>query len=133
MLFGQIGFTLPVGIKKEIIPFQLVNNLPVITVNINGKILSFILDSGVNSSIYFSLNASDTLDFKNTSPVLLRGLGPEAGISAVRSTNNTITVGNAIDRNHALFIVFDMISIFHHEWAFLSMGFWGTISLEILL
>ncbi len=108
MLFGQIGFTLPVGIKKEIIPFQLVNNLPVITVNINGKILSFILDSGVNSSIYFSLNASDTLDFKNTSPVLLRGLGPEAGISAVRSTNNTITVGNAIDRNHALFIVFDM-------------------------
>lgn len=106
-IFGQVGFTLPDGVKKEAIPFQLVNYLPIISVKINGKISSFILDSGVKSSIYFSLTDSDRISFKNTSAVILRGLGPKCGIGAVRSTNNRVEVGKAKDKAHSLFIIFD--------------------------
>ena len=107
-LLGQAGFTLPSGVKKEKIPFKLVNNLPIISVGINGKALSFILDTGVSSSIYFGLTNSDSISFKNTSPVLLRGLGPQDGIAALRSTNNRVEVGKAIDRAHSLFIISDI-------------------------
>lgn len=106
-LFGQTGFTLPEGVKKEKIPFQLVNNLPVIQVKINGRFLSLILDTGVKSSIYFSVKDSDSISFRNTSSVLLRGLGPKNGVTALRSTNNKAEVGNAIDRAHSLFIIID--------------------------
>src|SRR5690606_21201143 len=69
--------------------------------------LSFILDTGVKSTILFSLEAADSLQLRNTSPVQLQGLGPGGTVDALKSLNNTVKVGNAQDRDHALYIIFD--------------------------
>lgn len=93
--------------KKDKISFRLVNNLPIVDVQINGTMLSFILDTGVKSTILFSLEAADSLQLRNTSPVQLQGLGPGGTVDALKSLNNTVKVGNAQDRDHALYIIFD--------------------------
>lgn len=104
---GQSGFYLQNKKKKCRIPFQLVNNLPIIQVEINGTLLSFILDTGVKSTILFSLEEADSLQLRNTSPVKLQGLGSGGSIEALKSMNNRVKIGNVIDKNHSLYIIFD--------------------------
>ncbi len=104
---GQSGFYLQNNKKKCRIPFQLVNNLPIIQVEINGTLLSFILDTGVKSTILFSLEEADSLQLRNTSPVKLQGLGSGGSIEALKSMNNRVKIGNVIDKNHSLYIIFD--------------------------
>ncbi len=106
-LIAQSGFLLQNTKKRDRIPFRLVNNLPIVEVEINGTPLSFILDTGVKSTILFSLEEADSLQLRNTSPVLLQGLGSGGSVEALKSLNNKIKVGDAVDRNHALFIIFD--------------------------
>ncbi|HET8803586.1 MAG TPA: aspartyl protease family protein [Aequorivita sp.] len=76
-------------------------------VEVNGTTLSFILDTGVKSTILFSLEKADSLQLRNTSPVQLQGLGSGGSVEALRSLNNKISVGKAVDWNHELFIIFD--------------------------
>lgn len=104
---AQSGFYLQNKNKKDRIPFELVNNLPIVEVEINGTKLSFILDTGVKSTILFSLEAADSVQLKNTSPVKLQGLGSGGTVEALKSLNNTVKVGNAIDTSHSLYIIFD--------------------------
>ena len=104
---AQQGFFLQNNKKKSRIPFKLVNNLPIIEVEINGTSLSFILDTGVKSTILFSLEAADSIQLRNTSPVQLQGLGPGGSVEALKSLNNKVKVGNTMDWNHTLFIIFD--------------------------
>lgn len=104
---AQSSFFLQNGKKKSRIPFRLVNNLPIIEVDINGTPLSFILDTGVKSTILFSLEAADSIQLRNTSPVLLQGLGPGGTVNALKSLNNKVKVKDAVDWNHPLYIIFD--------------------------
>lgn len=104
---AQSGFFLKNDKKRDRIPFQLVNNLPIVDVEINGTILSFILDTGVKSTILFSLEAADSVQLKNTSPVMLQGLGSDGKVEALKSLNNKVKVGDAVDLNHSLYIIFD--------------------------
>lgn len=104
---GQSGFYLIGNKNKDRIPFELVNNLPIVKVEVNGTPLSFILDTGVKSSILFSLEAVDSVRLRNTSSVQLRGLGTGSSVEALKSTGNTIKVGSAMDKNHPLYIIFD--------------------------
>ncbi len=106
-LTAQSGFFLQHGKKKVRIPFSLVNNLPIVEVEINGTPLSFILDTGVKSTILFSLEAADSIQLRNTSPVLLQGLGPGGTVDALKSLNNKVKIGNVEDKDHSLFIIFD--------------------------
>ena len=106
-VFAQTGFYLLGNKKRSRIRFELVNNLPVVQVEINGAPLSFILDTGVKASVLFSLEAVDSIQLNNSSPVKLRGLGAGDHIEALRSLGNTVKLGNAIDVNHLLFIIFD--------------------------
>lgn len=114
LLFGlsasvaaQSGFFLNNNKKKDRIPFKLVNNLPIIQIEINGTPLSFILDTGVKSTILFSLEEADSLQLRNTTPVMLQGLGSGGAVEALKSLNNKVKIGNAIDNDHALYIIFD--------------------------
>lgn len=106
-LIAQSGFLLQNNKKKDRIPFRLVNNLPIVEVEVNGTILSFILDTGVKSTILFSLEKADSLQLRNTSPVQLQGLGAGGSVEALRSLNNKISVGKSVDWDHELFIIFD--------------------------
>jgi len=106
-LLGQTGFFLVNDRKKDKIPFNLVNNLPIVQVEINGTPLSFILDTGVRSTILFSLEKADSVQLRNTSPVLLQGLGAGGSVEALRSLGNKVQLGDAVDEDHSLYIIFD--------------------------
>jgi hypothetical protein len=103
--FSQEGFKLPSDQKRDVIPFELVNNLVIIPVTLNGTRLSFLLDTGVDSTVLFSLDDLDSLALKDSRKVRLRGLGPDGTIDAYLSNNNELKVGEAVDSSHGLFIV----------------------------
>lgn len=106
-VFCQVGFHLTGNKKKDRLHFRLVNNLPVVEVEINGTQLSFILDTGAKSSILFSLETIDSIDLKNLSQIKIHGLGTGGSVDALKSLGNTMKVGKAVDANHSLFVIFD--------------------------
>ncbi|MEO6347003.1 MAG: aspartyl protease family protein [Aquaticitalea sp.] len=88
--------------------FELINNLIVIPVEVNGVKLSFLLDSGVSKPILFNIiNLSDSLQINHVESVFLRGLGDKGSIEALKSKNNVVKIGNAINVNQEIFVVFD--------------------------
>ena len=106
--FAQGEFRIQNKHRSDKIKFKLINNLIVIPVQINGVKLSFILDTGVSKPILFNfLNVTDSLSFKNTEKIYLRGLGEGESVEAMRSKNNVIAIGDAININQDLFAVFD--------------------------
>jgi hypothetical protein len=104
---SQVGFELPKNQKRDNLIFRSINNLVVIPVEVNGTPLSFLLDTGVSNTIIFSLTSEDSLQINNTVPVKIRGLGAGETINALKSGNNTVKVGDAIDTNHSLYLIFD--------------------------
>lgn len=105
-VFSQEGFRFPEGVRKDKVNFELVNNLVVVPVTVNGTELSFLLDTGVKSSIIFSLEQRDSLILGDSKPITLRGLGDGEPIEALRSEKNTVRLGKAFDDNHTLYVVF---------------------------
>ena len=70
----QSHFNLPRANHTKI-KFELINNLIVFPVEINGAKLSFLLDSGVSKPILFNIiNVSDSIQINNTETIYLRGL-----------------------------------------------------------
>ena len=106
-LLAQTGFFINGNKKKDRIPFRLVNNLPIIEVEVNGTPLSFILDTGVKSTILFSLEEADSVQLRNTSPKMLQGLGSGGSVEALKSLNNRLVIKNVIDKSHSVYIIFD--------------------------
>ena len=104
--FGQSKFTLPRS-NSDKIKFQLIDNLIIIPVKVNGVQLSFLLDSGVSKPILFNITNIDTLEVNNVETVYLRGLGGGEPVEALRSQNNLFKVGNAINIDQDIFVVFD--------------------------
>ena len=71
---GQKSLNLPIE-KSSRIRFQLINNIIVMPIELNGVKLSFVLDTGVSRPILFNLVNMDSLQIKNTERAYLRGLG----------------------------------------------------------
>jgi hypothetical protein len=84
---------------KQRISFKLINNLIVIPVEINGKTLSFILDTGLNKTIVFNLTKNDSIGLSNPKKILLRGLGGGEPVAALLSENNKISIKNVVGIN----------------------------------
>ncbi len=89
------------------VPFSFVNNMIVITAEVNGKELSFLLDSGIEKTILFNLKFSDSLELKNIENKVLRGLGEGSPIKALKSKNNLIRIKGIVNPNHTLYIIVD--------------------------
>ena len=106
-MFPQGNFVLQNG-KSDKIHFKLINNLIVIPVTINGIDLSFLLDSGVSKPIIFNFfNLKDQLSIHQTEINHIQGLGTDAPVESLRSTNNTIIIGEAVNLNQDLFAIID--------------------------
>lgn len=106
-LFSQNGFDL-YGRKHTKIKFQLIDNLIIIPIEINGVTLSFIFDSGVSRPILFNIiQDTDTLKFKNVEQIHIRGLGDGAAIAALKSSGNTFKVGKAVNLSQDVYIISD--------------------------
>jgi len=87
-------------------PFKLVNNIMVIPVSVNGKKLSFLLDTGVSSTIILNVKIKDSLKLKNVKKIRIQGLGEGDYVDALRSTSNHIQIGNSIiNRSHKIYLI----------------------------
>ncbi|CAN5407142.1 hypothetical protein BH23BAC2_BH23BAC2_08860 [soil metagenome] len=87
--------------------FELVNDLVIIPVQINGVELSFLLDTGVDATILFSLGDQDTLNLNNPEVIFLRGLGEGEPVQGLKSYGNEVVIGGATNNNLSLYLVFD--------------------------
>ena len=93
--------------KKITIPFQLINNLVFITVEVNGVPLTFLLDTGVSQTLLFSIGDKD-LQFKNSEKTKFTGLGGDLQIEGLKSRNNMVKVSEDFrDYHHTIFIILD--------------------------
>lgn len=104
--YGQGGFDLVDKKKQAKVSFELINNLIFIPVKVNGVPMTFLLDTGVEETILFSLEETDTVPFFNVNKVKLRGLGSDESIEALSSAENRIEIAkNFVDTNHTILIV----------------------------
>ena len=90
--FGAGGFQFDNEVNKVSVPFKLINNLVFIPIKVNGIELNFLLDSGVEETILFSLEEKKEVSFFNVEKITLRGLGSEDAIEGLKSTNNILEV-----------------------------------------
>jgi hypothetical protein len=104
---AQGVFEIDRGKDEFDLPFQLVNDLVVIPVEINGVELSFLLDTGVESSIIFSIEEEDSLSIKNATDIMIRGWGEGEFIKAIKSTGNVVRIGEASHSDFTVYIVYD--------------------------
>ena len=106
-VFGQDEFQFEKGTDNVVIPFQFINNLIFIPIKVNQVELYFLLDSGVEETILFSMEDKKEVSFFNVEKISLRGLGSETSIEGLKSTNNTLEIKNLKYFNHLLYIVLD--------------------------
>ena len=104
---GQDSFVFEKGVEKVVIPFKFINNLIFIPIKVNGIELNFLLDSGVEETILFSMEDKKEVNFFNIEKITLRGLGSEASIEGLKSTKNTLVCKALTAENHVLYIVLD--------------------------
>ncbi len=106
-VLGQEGFLFEKGANKVVIPFQFINNLIFIPIKVNGVELNFLLDSGVEETILFSMQDKKEVRFFNVEKIALRGLGAEDSVEGLKSTNNTLEINSIKSTNHLLYIILD--------------------------
>ncbi|MCP2027209.1 hypothetical protein L1276_002366 [Flavobacterium sp. HSC-32F16] len=106
-LKAQDSFIIESNKKKAVIPFKLINNLIFIPIKVNGIELNFLLDSGVEETILFSMDEMQEVKFNNVEKIRLRGLGSENEIEGLKSTKNTFETHGLRSDNHLLYVILD--------------------------
>lgn len=102
------GFRLKNNSNSDKISFQLINNLIIIPVEVNGIQLSFILDTGVSKPILFNIfEEGKMLNESNLSTINLKGLGDGELFEAVKSVNNKIKIGEAVSNCQTIYAAYD--------------------------
>ncbi|MBW8361382.1 MAG: aspartyl protease family protein [Kaistella sp.] len=106
-LRAQHGFEITESKKTTVIPFQLINNLIFIPVELNGVPLTFLLDTGVSETILFSTDNKE-IDFKKLEKIKFSGLGGTLEIEGLKSIRNQLKIGKHFnDPSHTVFIILD--------------------------
>lgn len=105
--FGQSGFQLPPNQKKAVIPFQMINNLIFIPIQVNGETLTFLLDTGVEETVLFSLDDKEEVSLHQLEKIKLRGLGTNEAVEAFKSSANKLEAAGFADSNHELYLILD--------------------------
>jgi hypothetical protein len=104
---GQEGFLFQKNVDKVEIHFKLINNLIFIPIKVNGVELNFLLDSGVDETLLFSMDDKKEVSFFNVEKITLRGLGSEASIEGLKSQNNTLEIPGLKSTGHLLYVILD--------------------------
>ena len=105
--FSQDGFQFATNKKKIKVAFQVINNLIIIPVEVNGVKLNFLLDTGVENTVLFSLDDENSLQFNHIEKIKIRGLGGGNTIDALHSKNNKFSINGFLDNNHDIYIILD--------------------------
>ncbi|MES2411109.1 MAG: aspartyl protease family protein [Bacteroidota bacterium] len=105
--FSQSEFQINNLKNKVVIPFKLINNLIFIPVHINGEELTFLLDTGVDQTILFSLDEKDEVKLFEVEKLKLKGLGSKDAVDSYKSSKNKVEIKSFVDNNHEIYIVLD--------------------------
>lgn len=103
----QNGFQFETNKKKISIPFKFINNLIIIPIQVNGVSLNFMVDTGVEETILFSVDETDGVSFSKIEKVRIKGFGSNEAFDAYKSDNNKLEIKNYIDNNHNIYLVLD--------------------------
>ena len=106
-IHGQDGFMFKNNHKKVGVDCKLVNNLIIIPLKINGLEMNFLLDTGVEETILFSLEDKKEIELKNAERIMLSGIGIDAAIPGLKSTGNTITFAGLKAEHQTIIVVLD--------------------------
>ena len=104
---AQEGFVFDKGIEKVSVPFKLINNLVFIPVKVNGVELNFLLDTGVEETILFSLEDNPKINFFNAEKISLKGLGSEVAIEGLKTTNNILELKGLKAYYQLIYVILD--------------------------
>ncbi|PHQ31286.1 pepsin/retropepsin-like aspartic protease family protein [Leeuwenhoekiella nanhaiensis] len=122
---GQGTFQLPEGEKRLKIKAGVVNNLVIIPITVNGVELSFLLDTGVRSTILFGIDSDEDLKLNNKSTVWLTGAGDGEPTEAIKSTHNIISVGESTAIDQIVYYIPDGETNFSPRLGFAVHGIIG--------
>lgn len=103
-LQAQSDFVFKNAHSRVAIPFQLIDNLIFIPLIVNGVELTFIVDSGVEETVLFSLE-DKAVELKNKKTIRLVGLGSDEEVEGLKSIGNTIETKNLRSANHLVYVI----------------------------
>ena len=105
-LFSQSSFEIMNNKKQVKIPFNLVSNLIIVPVKLNGVELSFLLDTGVRETILFNVSKVDSLMLNNVRTFTVKGAN-DVKVTALKSKNNLLEVGGLKSTAHTIYVAFN--------------------------
>jgi hypothetical protein len=105
--YCQEGFGYNSKKAKVSVSFQLINNLIIIPIEVNGVKLDFLLDTGVEQTILFSLENKEEVQLYNVESIKLKGLGSQEAIEGLKSTGNTMTFKSIVAEKQDIYVVLD--------------------------
>jgi hypothetical protein len=105
--FAQDGFVFDKGVEKVAVPLILINNLVFIPIKVNGVELNFLLDTGVEETILFSLEDNPDVSFFNSEKINLKGLGSEDAIEGLKTTNNILEMKGVAAHHQLIYVILD--------------------------
>ena len=105
-IYAQSKFNFFGQDQKEVsIRFKLINNLIVLPINVNGKPLSFILDTGVDKTILFNLSQNDSIGLNNVKKISLQGLGGGDPLEALLSKGNNMKLKTFVSNSEDIYVI----------------------------
>jgi len=123
--FAQGEFSFPKGITKNKISVEIVSNIVIVPVNVNGTDLNFILDTGASGTIIFQLDAEQQIEAKNAEYIDLKGAGNGDPIKAIKSKDNSIKIGEAQSNGETMYVIVDDEGNFSPQLGFAVQGIIG--------
>jgi hypothetical protein len=106
-VYSQEDFVFNKGVDEISIPIKVINNLIFIPIAVNGIELNFLLDTGVEDIILFSLEDNPDVKFFNSQKINLRGLGSMESIEGLKTTNNILEVEGLKAMNQLVYVILD--------------------------
>lgn len=104
---AQGNFEFPQGSISDKIPVEIINNLVIVPITINGIALQFLLDSGADATIIFQIEKDKSLSINDASYATVTGAGNGAPTKALKSFGNTVQIGKAKSTSEPLLIILD--------------------------
>jgi len=105
-LFSQSSFEIMSSKKQVKIPYDLVSNLVVIPVKLNGVELTFLLDTGVRETILFNVSKVDSLMLNNAKTFTVKGAN-DIKVTALKSKNNVLEIEGLKSTDHDIYVAFN--------------------------
>jgi predicted aspartyl protease len=106
LCLGQLGFHLKPGQRRVQFPIEIVNNLVIVPVVLNGQLpLKFILDTGVRTTILTEKAFSDILNLKYSRHYQVAGPGGEKLVEAYITNDVTLDMPGIHGKGHAMLVL----------------------------